>query len=69
MPSVQLVRQMEDGPLAPLLSTTDGILFGQLNEAPNVYVLSDPDLINNAGLAEPGIRPSIRAALTAAYLL
>jgi hypothetical protein len=53
LPATQLVQQGDDGPLTPLLSSSDGILFGQLKENPNVYVLSDPDLINNAGLAEP----------------
>jgi hypothetical protein len=51
--SAQLLRQETDGPLDALLRTTEGLLLGRLKDNQNVYVLADPDLINNAGLSQP----------------
>jgi hypothetical protein len=53
LPSAQSLQQDDDGPLESLLRTRDGLLFGRLKERQNVYVLTDPDLIDNAGLAQP----------------
>jgi hypothetical protein len=51
--SAQLLSQDGDGPLDSLLRTSEGVLLGRLKENQNVYVLADPDLINNAGLSQP----------------
>jgi hypothetical protein len=49
----QLIESESSG-VEPLLSTDQGILFGRLRQNPSVYLLADPDLINNAGLAQAG---------------
>jgi hypothetical protein len=51
--SPQLLGQETNAPLESLLGSGDRVLFGRLKSNQNVYVLADPDLINNAGLARP----------------
>jgi hypothetical protein len=51
--SAQLLSQDADGPLDSLLGTSEGLLLGRIKENENVYILADPDLINNAGLSQP----------------
>jgi len=55
-PTVDLgpaIQVLKEGPyLSPLVSCDEGILIGRFGRSnPDVYVISDPDLFNNRGLA------------------
>jgi hypothetical protein len=51
--SLQTIVASASGAIEPMLSTREGVVLGQLRGGDRtIYVLSDPDLLNNHGLAE-----------------
>ena len=50
-----LIRLMHGDRLQPIVGTSDGMLLGQIRDLNrNIWVLSDPDVISNYGLARSG---------------
>lgn len=65
VPNVVEPTQLIRGePLVPIIGSTDGMLIGEITERNRkIWVISDPDVISNHGLARPG-----NAALTTAII-
>jgi hypothetical protein len=57
------VQLMRSGALRPIVGTSAGILVGELNQKRTVWVLADPDVIANHGIAQAD-----NAALTLAII-
>jgi hypothetical protein len=58
-PAPKLIQTISGGGFTPLVTAAGGTLLARWGEAP-LYVLADPDLLNNQGIKEPA---NARAAL------